>query len=582
MVPSGSIPYDVILGLDFLRNVEICMDNGEIVSVRKAICSDERAVINEGGVFSAYDEEQNDNDKVRYEIVNTCYVEENELDIKRQFKDKLQQIVSEYIPAENVKTPIETKIRLTDDIPVTLRPRRLALKEKDILNKQVEEWLEGDVIRPSVSEWASPVVIVPKKNGKYRVCVDYRRFNKKIVKDRYPMPLIEDRIDELKNARVFSVIDLKNGFLHVPVAEESRHYTSFVTPDGQYEFNRTPFGLCISPMSFLRFIADVFKDLIQRKIVFPYVDDLIIPGIDDVDAFERLRETLNVAAKHGLNINWEKCQFLKTRIEFLGYEIQNGQINPGQNKIKAMQRFPKPTCCKEVQSFLGLSGYFRRFVKNYARITQPLSDLTKRDTKFVWKNEQECAFATLKSILATKPVLRIYDPTAITELHTDASKEGYGAILLQKRVDEKMFHPVYFYSRKTTDTEKRYHSYELEVLAVINAIKKLRVYLFGIKFKLITDCDAFKRTLSKKDLSPKVARWALMLEKFAYEVEHRHGSRLKHVDALSRAPVLVTDDILSATIKAKQQSDQRLRIIRRTLEAGPFDDYILENNVLMK
>lgn len=211
-----------------------------------------------------------------------------------------------------------------------------------------------------------------------------------------------------------------------------------------------------------------------------------------------------VAANNGLDINWKKCKFLQRNVEFLGHVIGEG-VKPSLSKIKAVQGFPQPNTFKQLQSFLGLTGYFRKFVKDYAKIAYPLYEL-KEGQHFHFGQSQQLAFSRLKDVLSKDPVLRIYDPEAITELHTDASKQGYGAALLQRKPTEKYFHPVYYLSNKTTEAEKKWCSYELEILAIIKAIKKFRVYLLGIKFKIVTDCQAFQRTLSKENLPLKVAR----------------------------------------------------------------------------
>lgn len=239
-----------------------------------------------------------------------------------------------------------------------------------------------------------------------------------------------------------------------------------------------------------------------------------MPGKDEDEALANLKKTLKVAAEKGLSIKWKKCAFLKRRVEYLGNIIEGGTVGPSPSKIKAVKSFPKPTSKKAVQSFLGLTGYFRKFVRDYSKIAKPLSELLKINQRFRFGVEEEEAFERLKQLLVSEPILRIYRPDATTELHTDASKEGYGAALLQKDEEDDHFHVVYFTSRKTSDAEKKQHSYELEALAVIHAVKKFRVYSLGIKFKLVTDCSALQRTLSKIDISPKVARWALMSEKF--------------------------------------------------------------------
>ena len=285
---------------------------------------------------------------------------------------------------------------------------------------------------------------------------------------------------------------------------------------------------------------------------------------------------MQVAARNGLIINWKKCKFLQKNIEFLGHVIEDGDIRPSPTKIKAVQGFPEPRSKKHVQSFLGLTGYFRKFIENYAKIAKSLSDLFKLNKAFVFDTAERKSFTELKYLLSKEPVLRIYDPEAITELHTDASVEGLGAVLLQRYDNEKYCHPVYYMSRKTSEAERKYHSYELEILAIIN-VQKFRVYLLGVKFKLVTDCQAFQKTLKKKDLSPKVARWALSLEEFDFEVEHRAGEKLKHADTLSRFPVMCIEDTLLQNIRKRQGEEERLRIIRHVLEKEPYEDYLIEN-----
>lgn len=246
---------------------------------------------------------------------------------------------------------------------------------------------------------------------------------------------------------------------------------------------------------------------------------------------------MKVAAKNNLIINWKKFHFLKRKVEFLGHVIQDGTVSPSPSKMKAVQGFPVHKTKKHVQSFLGLAGYFRKFVEDHAIIARPLTNLLKNDQPFRFHESELEAFVALKNILTSEPVLRIYNPDAITELHTDASQDGYGAALLQKLPNtDNQFHAVHFMSYKTSDIERRYHSYELEVLAITKALQKFRVYLLSIKFKIVTDCAAFTKTVHKKYLAPKIARWALAMEEYEFEIEHWSGERMKHVDSLSRFP----------------------------------------------
>jgi len=218
-------------------------------------------------------------------------------------------------------------------------------------------------------------VVVKKKDGSSRVCTDYRRLNRVMVKDRYPLPLIEDQLDKLQEAKIFSTMDLRNGFFHVNVTSDSRKYTSFITHCGQYQFLKVPFGLCNSPSVFQRFVNCVFSEEIKEGVIIPYLDDLIITASDVGENIKRLKRVLRTASENGLEINMKKCQFLVKRVTFLGYVIENGTLHPSPDKSQAVVSFPEPKSLKDVQSFLGLTGYFRKFIANYSTIAKPLSSL---------------------------------------------------------------------------------------------------------------------------------------------------------------------------------------------------------------
>lgn len=234
---------------------------------------------------------------------------------------------------------------------------------------------------------------------------------------------------------------------------------------------------------------------------------------------------------------------------------------------------------------MGLTGYFRKFVKDYSRIALPLSEMLKKDEKFKFNEELRFAFNQLKSVLTTAPVLQLFRFCARTELHTDASQVGIGAVLRQENYETKHLHPVYYFSRKTTDQQKKWTSYQLEAYAIIETVKKFRVYLSGTNFKIITDCAAFKQTLRKKDVSPKVARWALFLEEFDYTIEHRPGRSLHYVDALSRSPILVINsytNVVTSQIWLAQKKHDHLNAIYKILQKEEYEGYIVENDLLYK
>lgn len=562
VVPYHSSSYEAIIGREILTraNVTITKDG---LSIHK---------------------NEPDNFMMHIDLIS----EEDVIDVQhikdKTIKREVIDMVENYKPNKTEDAGIEMKVLLHNEEPIYDSPRRLPLAERKEVEKQVEEWLKAGIVRPSNSDFASPIVLVRKKDNSYRMCIDYRKLNKKVIKDRFPLPLIDDILDKLHSATTFSTIDLKNGFFHVPIEEQSRKYTSFVTHHGQFEFCRVPFGLCNSPSVFQRFIYKIFRPLMNQDIAIPYMDDIIIPSKDEKEGMERLKVVLDVASRFGLQPKFKKCQFLKQNVEFLGHRIENGTISPSKEKTAAIIKFPIPRSLKQVQSFLGLTGYFRKFVPGYSTIAKPISDLLRHGSTFVWGICQRQAFEQLKKLLTTEPVLKIYKPDARTELHVDASKYGFGATLLQEGDDRKL-HPVHYMSCKTTSAQEKLPSYELEVLAIIEAVKKFRIYLLGIEFKIVTDCEAFTKTLQKKDLTTRVARWALFLEDFNYIIEHRSGTRMKHVDALSRYPILtvnVIENTVSRKIQAAQLQDPSLKAIIKILESEPYEDYVMENGVLCR
>ncbi|GFX44877.1 retrovirus-related Pol polyprotein from transposon 17.6 [Trichonephila clavipes] len=274
---------------------------------------------------------------------------QEELDLRhvenRQIKKKLEKLIQDYKPEKTASTDVTMRIILKDEEPVCQPLRRLAFTERQEVNKQIEEWLNEGIIRPSSSEYASPIVM-------------------KLVKDKFPLPLIEDVLNTLQEAKVYSLLDLRNSFFHVDVDEDCRKYTSFIIPDGQFEFNEVPFGLSTSPGVFQRYVSSIFRDLTRKGSVISYLDDLVIPAKNEQEGLEKLKIIFEVAKKYGLEIKFKKCQFLKKKIEFLGHIVESGTIKPSPPKTLAVRKFPEPTTIKQVKSFLGLTGYFRKYIKD--------------------------------------------------------------------------------------------------------------------------------------------------------------------------------------------------------------------------
>ncbi|GFU34774.1 retrovirus-related Pol polyprotein from transposon 17.6 [Trichonephila clavipes] len=353
VVPTDKLKFEAVIGSDLLEQASISFTK-------------------EGVKFNKYENHaqlmQISAENLQEEL-DLCHVE------NRQIKKELEKLIQDYKPEKTASTDVTMRIILKDEEPVCQPPRRLAFTERQEVNKQIEEWLNEGIIRPSSAEYASPIVMVKKKDGSSRMCIDYRKLNQKLVKDKFPLHIIEDVFRHFARSKVYSTLDLRNGFFQVDVDEDCRKYTSFIVPDGQFEFNKVPFGISTSPGVFQRYVSSIFRDLTRKGIVISYLDDLVILAKNEQEGLEKLKIIFEVAKKYGLEIKFKKCQFLKKKIEFLGQIVESGAIKPSPTKTLAVRKFPEPTTIKQVQSFLGLTGYFRKYIKDYSKIAKPLSDL---------------------------------------------------------------------------------------------------------------------------------------------------------------------------------------------------------------
>lgn len=468
-------------------------------------------------------------------------------------------------------TEAELVIQLKDSEPVVYRPYRMAHSERQHVQNMIGELIKGGIVRESQSPYASPIVLVHKKSGEKRLCVDYRALNNKTKRDHYPLPRIEDLLDQLSGQTVFTTLDLASGYHQIPIAEESIEKTAFVTPDGQYEYTRMPFGLANAPAVFQRVMHKV---LARVKYVIIYMDDILIPAASFEEGLSRLEEVLTILQQSGLTLKKQKCNFFQESIEFLGFEISEEGIKPGLLKVQAVSKFPSPTNQHDVRRFLGLASFFRRFVKGFALTARPLTSLLRKDTAWRWTSVEETAFDTLKLHLTERPVLALYNHKADMQLHTDASKMGLAGILLQRSGSDP-WRPVAYYSRQTTTDEQKLHSFELETLAVVSSLSKFRVYLLGVKFTIVTDCNALRSTFTKRDLIPRISRWWIQFLEYDCDIEYRPGDKMAHVDALSRSPICGEEerphtlDILTVNredwVTTVQSGDTEIKLIKEVL-----------------
>lgn len=406
-----------------------------------------------------------------------------------------------------------------DETPVFYRPYRVSQKEQGQLDAIVDELKDADLIEDSDSPFSSPVLLFKKKTGDVRMCVDYRTLNRKTIKQHYPIPRIDDQLDRLNVMRYYTTLDLSSGYYQIPMSEQSKQCTAFSTTGGHYQFKRMPFGLCNEPAVFQRLINLVLGSL-RYTTAMVYLDDIIIPSATIEEGKNKLIEVLRALRNANLTLRLDKCYFLQTEIEYLGFEITGRDISPGKRKLISIKEYPVPIDAKGVRSFIGLASYFRRFVKNFAIIARPLTDLLRKNVKFKWCAEQKQSFLKLKTRLESSPVLKMYNPMARTEVHTDACNSGIGEVLLQEDSEGRL-HAVSYFSRKITQEESKYHSYELEVLVIVCILERFRVYLLSIHFTIKTDCNSLKLLVTKRDFNPRIERWFVRLSEYNYTIEYQ-------------------------------------------------------------
>lgn len=580
VVEEDSMKYSVLLGRDFLKKT-----NSKILFCETNTNESETKIMNYGNL----------GDKDFDEMIMSIEVCDDEEKVNLKMGEdapyKLRIATEEIFRKTYIEMqrPVEPEVRLDMKInvenvkPFNCPPRRLSYAETQALQNILDDLLEKGVIRVSESEFASAIVLVRKKTGELRMCVDFRNLNKVTAKHNYPIPLIDDLLERLGNKTLFTKLDLKNGFFHVHMSEESIKYTSFVTPLGQYEYLRMPFGLKNAPSIFQMFINKIFSDLVRQGNVIIYLDDIMIATDNIAEHLKIFEEVMKRIVNNKLELRLDKCEFLQSSVKYLGYTIDASGIRADDKGLEAIRNFPLPDKVHTMRSFLGLCSYFRRFIKDFSIIAKPLYDLTKKDRKFMLGVDELKAFETLKIKLLESPVLALFDPSAETELHCDASALGFGAILVQRKKDGN-WHPVFYFSKRSNEAESKFHSYELETLAIIYALRRFRVYLHGRTFKIITDCNSLTLTLNKKELNPRIARWALEMQNFDYVVEHRTGKRMQHVDALSRCHeiMIIETNTFEENLVICQNRDPKIMRLKEELQNSEHKHYEMRNGVIYK
>lgn len=446
-------------------------------------------------------------------------------------------------------------LRLTDSDPIYIKNYRTPHSTKKIISAHVDKLIENELIEPSISNYNSPVILVPKKSKdktkKWRLCIDYRRLNKKLVADKFPLPRIDEILENLGKAKYFSVLDLYSGFHQIPLEEKSRDMTAFSTENGSFRWKVLPFGLNVAPNSFSRMMNLAFSGLNASQ-CFIYIDDIIVTGASEIHHIKNIEKIFATCRKHNLKLNPDKCTFFKHEVTFLGHICSKDGIRPDSSKFRSIKSYPVPHDGDSTKRFVAMANYYRKFIPKFAILSQPLNKLTRKNAKFSWTEECNSSFNKIKQLLIKPNILAYPDFSSQFTLTVDASKAGTGAVLSQ---NDK---PIAFASKAFNAAEQKKPTIEQELIAIHWAIKHFKAYLYGYFFIVKSDHKPLVYLFNLKDPSSKLTRLRLELAEYNFVIEHIAGKSNVVADALSRIHI---KDI----IEAQNNIDKSIHVITRSM-----------------
>jgi hypothetical protein len=427
--------------------------------------------------------------------------------------------------------------------PVKCRPYRQSPHHKKVAEQLIQDFLDNDLIEESNSQYAAPIILVKKRDGSFRFVCDYRKLNSVTVPMSWPIPMIDDIVDSIAEAKatIFTTLDLANGFFQIPMSDESKHKTAFVTHQGLYQFKRLPQGLMNSPICFQHLMSKVLRKLLW-KIALIYIDDIIVYSQSFSEHLHHLQQVFECLHKAHLTLNPSKCKFAAEKVLYLGHILTKDGVQVDDEKIEAVKSFPIPKSQKEVRSFLGLCNFYRKYVKDFAKIALPLNALLQdsnsaaqnsKKSKLQWTEDCNQAFESLKHAMSSTPVLLYPNFNKEFFLSTDASGSSIGFVLSQHD-DNNQDHPVAYGGRALRGSELNWSITEKEGLALLEAIRSFRPYLANSKFTVFTDHLALKWFQTIKNATGRLARWSVELSSYNFEIIHKSGKSLGNADALSR------------------------------------------------
>jgi len=509
---------DIILGMDWLFDNQIILN-----------CAEKSVVFSNHEILLKPSENPNLKNELQGYLLLSSMESNEEVNLKNIV---VVQNFPEVFPNDIPGLPPNREIEFSIDLipgtgPISIAPYRMSPSELTELKKQLEELLEKQFIRPSVSPWGALVLLVKKKDGSFRLCIDYRQLNKYTIKNKYPLPRIDDLIDQLRGASVFSKIDLRSGYHQIRVKAEDIPKTAFRTRYGHYEYQVMPFGVTNAPVIFMDYMNRIFRPFLDSFVVV-FIDDILIYSKTFEEHEKHLVIVLQVLKDKKLYAKLSKCEFWLEEIKFLGHVISKEGVSVDPTKVEAVLHWESPKSVTEIRSFLGLAGYYRRFIEGFSKIAMPLTQLTKKGQKFKWTEKCENSFQELKKRLTTSPILALTDPSRHFVVFCDAFKMGLGCVLIQDR------NVVAYASRQLRTHEKNYPTHDLELAVIVFALKLWRHYLYGGKFEIFSDHKSLKYLFDQKELNMRQRRWMEFLKDYDFELHYHPGKANVVADALSR------------------------------------------------
>ncbi|GJX77263.1 putative reverse transcriptase domain-containing protein [Tanacetum coccineum] len=506
LMPIELGSFNVIIGMDWLRRCHAVI-----------VCDEKLVQVPYGNETLTFCGNESSNGRESRLTISTKKEEDKsegkqikDVPIVREFPEVFPKDLPRLPPARPVEFQIDLIPRAA---PVARAPYRLAPSEMKELSEQLQELSNKGFIRPSSSPWGAPVLFVKKKDGPFRMCIDYREVNKLTVKNRYPLPRIDDLFDQLQGSSIYSKIDLRSGYHQLRVREQDIPKTAFRTRYGHYEFQVMPFGLTNAPAVFMDLMNRVCKPYLD-KFVIVFIDDILIYSKDEKEHEEHLKVILELLKKEKLYAKFSKCEFWIPKVQFLGHVIDSRGIHVDPAKIESIKDWASPKTPTEIRQFLGLAGYYRRFIEGFSKIAKSMTKLTQKGIKFDWGEKEENAFQLIKQKLCSAPILALPEGSEDFVVYCDASHKGLGVVLMQR---EKV---IAYASRQLKVHEKNYTTHDLELGSVVFALKIWRHYLYGTRCTVFTDHKSLQHILDQKELNMRQRRW---LESFGYKSGYEYG-----------------------------------------------------------